>query len=187
MIRILPTDEPLPPSAARLTKTAALAALIRLEGVPLPEQLDKCLRAVPLAGLETYWTCDEVAPATYVRSVFGGTTRLFLLNESHDVAGVYEGSGDLWRRRAVTANLEIVAALLPRRALSRVSGDLPASSKQVAALRKIFELPPERTLPALHCAMASRLLDRVLFDKHLTEIVRDFDATVEQRAYDHAA
>lgn len=187
MIRILPSDEPLPPSAARLTKTAALAALSKLQEVSLAEQLDMCVRTVRLAGVETFWTSDETAPALYIRSVFGGTTRLFLLSESQEAAGIYEGSGDLWRRRVITAKLETVVALLPKRAVSRAPSQSLASEKQVAAIRKVFELSSEQTLPPLHAAMASRILDRVMFDRHLVEIVKDFDATVEQRAYDHAA
>ncbi|MBA4138216.1 MAG: hypothetical protein C0518_12945 [Opitutus sp.] len=98
--------------------------------------------------------------------------------------GVYEGAGDLWRRRAIIRDTDRILALLPKRALVAASSEMSASAKQISALRKVLEIPAERSLPSLHCAMASRLLDRVLFDRHLVDLVADFDASVEQRAYD---
>jgi hypothetical protein len=123
----------------------------------------------------------------YVSTVLNGAQRLFLIDPTHLHVALYEGSRDHWTRRMLTDRPELILSALPRRAMAPPSADAVASSRQLATLLKILDLPANHELPALHGSAVSQLIDRVVLAKILPPIAADFEAWIKAGPSEKAA
>lgn len=188
-MKILPATEIFQLTKSRRKQFDALEALQRfIKKDTLAAQAQDVRQTVMIGGVPTYWSPPFVAEAPpYITTMSEGIKRLFLVDPKTLNVALYEGGGDLWQRRVLTQQPEMILAALPRRALSMPAGDEVASARQLATLRKVLDLPVDHELPILHSAAVSLVIDRVVLTKALMPIAADFEAWIKPRPDEVAA
>ncbi len=185
---ITTSTEPLVVHPNRLAKAEARTEMQRLGALDLPTQAAECRQIIVVAGQPTNWTkpVSENLPPFFATQI-GKERRVFL--QAHDGVNfaVYDSEGKNWTRRTLTRRDDIILAALPSRALKAIDPAADATPKQLDALRKFLDLAPTAELPKLHRLAVSRLIERVLIERHLPQIVEDLHNCVEARVDENAA
>lgn len=171
------TTRPYIPPPGKQSRIDALKELRRIESIPdLADQDRESRVPIMIRGLSTYWSqglCAETPH--FVQHAIGLTKRIHLIDTASSTVGVYDRTGkDSWERRAILEKPEEIGASLPRKALNGGAIGEPASANQIATVRRLLDLPPDRPMPPLSAITASRILDRIVSEKAVIELGLDF-------------
>lgn len=176
LLAVTPAEETYKPKLPRLAKGQALAELHRLGLLPLAEQERECIREIVIAGTTTRWTRPLNRDAVPFKNIRGAKShRLLIWDDQTSSLGAYYAvpANNEWRRVLFTADPAAILAEIPK---TMFSGSVPqrtATEAQVAALRKLLELPATVEMPTLHIAAASRLMDRILIENTVATLRSD--------------
>jgi len=176
-MNIIETNRPYVPPASKQARIDALQELRRLETIPdYADQDRNCRVPVMIQDLTTYWSKGLCADTPlFVQHAIATTKRLHLVDTASSVVGVYDRTErNTWERRALLEDPDEIAASLPNKALNGGAMGDPASVKQIAAIRKLLDMPAERPIPLLSALSASRILDRIVTEKAVKELAADF-------------
>jgi hypothetical protein len=177
VMNIIDANRPYLQAPAKQSRIDALQELGRIETIPnFADQDRESSVMVMIRDLATYWAKGLGAETPlFVQHTAGVTKRVHLIDSASLMVAVYDCTGkDTWERRAILEDPEVIRASLPKRALSNASLGQPASLKQIAAVRKLLELPADRPMPALSAMSASRIMGRIVAENSVKELAADF-------------
>lgn len=182
-MKIIHANEPFKLSPSRQAQADALAALhAHMREPNLAIQVQAARQPITIGDVVTYWSIPVVAGLPpYVTTMSGGARRLLIASADKSDFAIYDGGGDLWRCCVVTRRPEIILASLPRRALLPPPPNAEATSRQLATMRKLLDMPPDKELPRLHAAVVSRVIERFVVERSLPALVADFNQWLEDR------
>lgn len=174
---VIPAEGTYQSKASRLSKTHALTELHRLGALPLPEQEKESRIEIRIGGVITRWTRPVARDAIPHRSIrTGPLPRLAIYDHQTESVALYERTAPReWKRLLFTSEPAEMLAALPKRITDDWAPDRTATPSQLAAIRKLLEIPPATDLPPLHFAAASRIMERVLIEGTVTTLRLDLN------------
>lgn len=143
--------------------------------LPLREQAERARVLVEIGGVKTYWrrALSDLPPFHLTEEPDGGRKLLVWRAENASLQVFQRDAGTM--RYGLVASItkhSVIFAQLPRHAFGSASVEQPATFKQIVALRSLLRLTPEESIPALHIASASRLIDAIVAEPILRRLIR---------------
>jgi hypothetical protein len=188
-MKIVHATEPFKLSPSRSKRRDAHAILQRAAFEPnLATQALNAHNVVVIGGVPTYWSPPpyEGAPR-YIATMDGGNERFIFLDANPLNVAIFDGRDDLWLGRVLTCLPELVLAVLPNPAVMPFGNEAVASSAQRATIVRLLNLPANHSLPRLHAAVASLVIQRIVFADIFPRLVDDFRSWTDASIDEHAA
>jgi hypothetical protein len=188
-MKISTAIEPFPLSPSQRARRNAFAILNRAaRDTDLATQAQNLHHVSEIGGISTRWSRlpYEGAPS-YIATKDGGIDRIILMDTGSLNVGIFDGHQDLWRRRVLTCLPELVLATLPKASFAPFDSRAIASPIQLNTIIRLLNLPPTVPLPRLHAAVASLVIQQIVFSKVFVKLVSDFRTWTEATLDEHAA
>jgi hypothetical protein len=176
LLAVTPAEDTYQPKLPRLAKGQALAELHRLGQLPLAEQERECIREILIVGTTTRWSRPLNRDAVPFKNIRGTKShRLLIWDDETSSLAAYQSvpENNEWLRILFTADPAAILAEMPKNMLSGSVPQRTATEAQIAALRKLLELPATVEMPTLHITAASRLMDRILIENTVATLSSD--------------
>lgn len=187
-MNIFPAIEPFELSPSRRARRDAFSILDRAaRDTDLAIQAQNLHHEAVIGGIPTRWSRlpYDGAPS-YIATKEGGIDRIVILDTGSLNVGIFDGHDDVWRRRVLTCLPGLVLAALPKASFSPFDSRAIASPIQLHTILRLLNLPPTVPLPRLHAAVASMVIQQIVFAKVFVKLVSDFrtwtEATLDEDA-----
>jgi hypothetical protein len=171
---------PTPPARPHFGSNQAVArardSLLAIGPLPLREQAEHARILVEIGGVKTYWRrALSDLPPFHLTEQPDGARKLIVWRAEAATLQVFQRDAGTMRYgllASITKHSAIFAQL-PRYAFRSASVEQPVTFKQIVALRSLLRLTPEESIPALHIASASRLIEAIVAEPIVERLIRD--------------